>query len=62
MRTKTISYNIRMSEADRARTAELARRLKIKESVAIRVAVAMALEQTDPKKNPDVWKNIVVIS
>jgi hypothetical protein len=62
MEKKKYLWNVRMSETERKRLAELARRLNVKEASAVRYAVTMALEATDPQKNPNALKNIVVIA
>lgn len=46
---KNTAWRMRASENDKAHIAELAKRLKLKESEAVRRAVALALESTRPR-------------
>jgi hypothetical protein len=62
METKNIIWNVRVSKTERKNIAELAKRLGVKESKAFRYALHVALEATDPQKNPDASKNVLVIA
>ena len=50
MENKNILWNVRISKSERKNISKLAKRLKIKsESEAVRRAVAMALQATNPQ-------------
>ena len=61
MENKTILWNVRISKTEKKKISELAKRLKVKESKAFRYALFIALESTDPKRDPRAAINNTVV-
>jgi hypothetical protein len=62
MEPKNLNLNVRISRSEKQKLKEIAKRLKTnKEATAFRYALAVAYEATDPQKNPDALKNILVL-